>query len=207
MSAIFQCQLFNGFTLHEINQFLRRFSIETITYQKGDSLVNKNEPVNAIGIIESGEVEEIGKGLLHKAGNTFGENLLFAKDSTYPSQLVATSTTQVLYLKKDQLVQALSSYSKFLHNYLTVLSYQAQSLTEELSLLSQASIRDKIIAYIKSIYKGDLTVPIGTTKEELAKRLNVKRPSLSRELIYMRMDGILSTDRKNFYILKPEYFG
>jgi CRP/FNR family transcriptional regulator, dissimilatory nitrate respiration regulator len=170
-------------------------------------LVNKNEPVNAIGIIESGEVEEIGKGLLHKAGNTFGENLLFAKDSTYPSQLVATSTTQVLYLKKDQLVQALSSYSKFLQNYLTVLSYQAQSLTEELSLLSQASIRDKIITYIKSIYTGDSTVPIGTTKEELAKRLNVKRPSLSRELIYMRMDGILSTDRKNFYILKPEYFG
>jgi len=161
MSAIFQCQLFNGFTLHEINQFLRRFSIETITYQKGDSLVNKNEPVNAIGIIESGEVEEIGKGLLHKAGNTFGENLLFAKDSTYPSQLVATSTTQVLYLKKDQLVQALSSYSKFLQNYLTVLSYQAQSLTEELSLLSQASIRDKIITYIKSIYTGDSTVPKG----------------------------------------------
>ncbi len=76
MSAIFQCQLFQGFTLQEINQFLRRFSIETITYQKGDLLVNKNEPVNAIGIIESGEVEEIGKGLLRKAGNTFGENLL-----------------------------------------------------------------------------------------------------------------------------------
>jgi hypothetical protein len=39
------------------------------------------------------------------------------------------------------------------------------------------------------------------TKESLAKYLNVKRPSLSRELIYMRLDNLLSTDRKYFYLL------
>jgi cAMP-binding proteins - catabolite gene activator and regulatory subunit of cAMP-dependent protein kinases len=83
------------------------------------------------------------------------------------------------------------------------LSQQAQHLGEHLQLLSQASIRDKIIAYVKSKYEGDIKIPIGMTKERLAMYLNVKRPSLSRELIYMRMDGILSTDRKNFHVLDP----
>jgi CRP-like cAMP-binding protein len=83
------------------------------------------------------------------------------------------------------------------------LTQQAQSLGEHLQLLSQASLRDKILAYVKSKYQGQDKVPIGMTKEDLAKYLNVKRPSLSRELIFMRLDNMLSTDRKYFHILDP----
>jgi CRP-like cAMP-binding protein len=104
-------------------------------------------------------------------------------------------------LKKEELLQALSSYTKLLQNYLSLLSQQAQHLGEHLQLLSQASLRDKILTYVKSRYHGEDKIPIGMTKENLAKHLNVKRPSLSRELIYMRLDNVLSTDRKYFYIL------
>jgi hypothetical protein len=76
-------------------------------------------------------------------------------------------------------------------------------LGEHLRLLSQASIRDKVLAYVKSRYQGEEKIPIGMTKENLAKHLNVKRPSLSRELIYMRVDNLLATDRKYFYLLDP----
>ena len=203
MSAVFQCRLFQGFTLSEINQFFRKYSITTVTYNKGDLLALKNDPVDAIGIIESGEVFIEEDGLKKLPGTTFGENLLFSATSKYSSNIIATTTTQVLYLKKEELLNALTTYTKLLQNYLSLLSQQAQHLGEHLQLLSQASIRDKIIAYVKSKYEGDIKIPIGMTKERLAMYLNVKRPSLSRELIYMRMDGILSTDRKNFHVLDP----
>jgi CRP-like cAMP-binding protein len=203
MSAVFQCRLFQGFTLSEINQFFRKYSLTTVTYNKGDLLVQKNDPVQAIGIIESGEVFIEEDGLRKSPGTTFGENLLFSATSKYSSNIIATTTTQVLYLKKDELLLALSTYTKLLQNYLSLLSQQAQSLGEHLQLLSKTSIRDKILAYVKSRYQGEGKIPIGMTKESLAKYLNVKRPSLSRELIYMRLDNLLSTDRKYFYLLDP----
>jgi CRP-like cAMP-binding protein len=201
MSAVFQCRLFQGFTLSEINQFFRKYSLTTVTYNKGDLLVQKNDPVQAIGIIESGEVFIEEDGLRKSPGTTFGENLLFSATSKYSSNIIATTTTQVLYLKKDELLLALSTYTKLLQNYLSLLSQQAQSLGDHLQLLSKTSIRDKILAYVKSHYQGEGKIPIGMTKESLAKYLNVKRPSLSRELIYMRLDNLLSTDRKYFYLL------
>jgi CRP-like cAMP-binding protein len=201
MSAVFQCRLFQGFTLSEINQFFRKYSLTTVTYNKGDLLVQKNDPVQAIGIIESGEVFIEEDGLRKSPGTTFGENLLFSATSKYSSNIIATTTTQVLYLKKDELLLALSTYTKLLQNYLSLLSQQAQSLGDHLQLLSKTSIRDKILAYVKSRYQGEGKIPIGMTKESLAKYLNVKRPSLSRELIYMRLDNLLATDRKYFYLL------
>lgn len=201
MSAIFQCRLFQGFTLSEINQFFRKYSMTSVTYNKGDLLALKNDPVHAIGIIESGEVIIEENGVKKLPGTTFGENLLFSATNKYSSNIIATTTTQVLYLKKEELLSALSTYSKLLQNYLGLMSQQAQNLGEHLQLLSQASLRDKIVAYVKSRYEGDEKVPIGMTKESLAKYLNVKRPSLSRELIYMRLDNVLSTDRKYFHIL------
>jgi len=203
MSAVFQCRLFQGFTLSEINQFFRKYSMTTVTYKKGDLLVHKNDPVDSIGIIESGEVFIEEDGSKKSPGTTFGENLLFSTTSKYSSNIIATTTTQVLYLKKDELLVALSTYTKLLQNYLSLLSQQAQSLGEHLRLLSQASIRDKVLAYVKSRYQGEEKIPIGMTKENLAKHLNVKRPSLSRELIYMRVDNLLATDRKYFYLLDP----
>ena len=201
MSAIFQCRLFQGFTLQEINQFFRKYAMTSVTYKKGDLLAHKDDPVHAIGIIESGEVWVENQGMTQVPGATIGESLLFSTDSTYPSNIVATTTTQVLYLKKEELLNAFSSYTKLLQNYLSLLSQQAQHLGEHLQLLSQASLRDKIISFVKSKYQGSDKIPIGMTKEQLAKYLNVKRPSLSRELIYMRLDNILSTDRKYFYVL------
>ena len=175
----------------------------SITYNKGDHLARKDDPVQAVGIIESGEVL-VEEGQLKKTpGTTIGETLLFSSSSTHSSDIIAITKTQVLYLKKEELLSAFSSYTKFLQNYLAVLSQQAQSLGEHLQLLRQASLRDKIITYVKGIYQGQDKVPIGMTKEQLAKHLNVKRPSLSRELIYMRLDNILSTDRYYFYILDP----
>lgn len=203
MSAVFQCRLFQGFTLSEINQFFRKYSMTSVTYNKGDLLALKDTPVNAIGIIESGEVIIEEDGLKKTPGTTFGENLLFSETNKYSSNIIATTTTQVLYLKKEELLVALSTYTKLLQNYLSLLTQQAQSLGEHLQLLSQASLRDKILAYVKSKYQGQDKVPIGMTKEDLAKYLNVKRPSLSRELIFMRLDNMLSTDRKYFHILDP----
>ena len=201
MSAIFQSRLFQGFTLQEINQFFRKYSMTSITYKKGEMLAHKDDPVHAIGIIESGEAIVEHQGVKKSPGTTIGETLLFSSSSTYPSNIMATTTTQVLYLKKEELLSAFATYTKLLQNYLYLMSQQAQLLGEHLQLLSQASLRDKILSYVKSKYDGSDKIPIGMTKENLAKYLNVKRPSLSRELIYMRLENVLSTDRKYFYIL------
>ncbi len=64
-------------------------------------------------------------------------------------------------------------------------------------LLSQDTIRDKILFYLyqqKQIQFSD-KIKLNMTKEELANLLFIQRPSLSRELIKMRDEGLIDFDR------------
>ena len=73
-----------------------------------------------------------------------------------------------------------------------------------MKLASQKSLRDKILFYLANYAKENNTkiIPI-KSKELLANILNVPRPSLSRELINLKKDGIIEFDRTKI-ILKGE---
>ena len=212
MSMIFKCRLFKDFTLQEINNFFRKYQTLTRTYQKDDILFHKGDNCTTVGIVVSGsiDVQEIATDgscyLLSKliAGHLFGEVLLYSKQHSYPATFVASSEVEVLYIDKHELIRALGAHKKLLVNFLQLMANRALDLNNRLKVLTKPSLRSKISSYILSVSNNEDKVAIGMTKEKLAEYLSVQRPSLSRELISMKDDGLIHCDRKFFYIINRD---
>jgi len=212
MSMIFKCLLFKDFTLQEINNFFRKYQTVTRTYDKGEILFHRGANCTEVGIVVSGsiDVEEIASDgsvyFLNKliAGHLFGEVLLYSKAHNYPATLVSSTEVEVLFIDKHELIRALGAHKKLLVNFLQLMANRALDLNNRLKVLTKPSLRSKIASYVLSTSNNENKVPIGMTKEKLAEYLSVQRPSLSRELISMKEEGLIYCDRKYFYILDRE---
>jgi CRP-like cAMP-binding protein len=80
------------------------------------------------------------------------------------------------------------------------------ALSSKLKQVSMKSLRQMICNYILSLYKKDksLEINLNMSKKDWADKLGVQRPSLSRELINMKKDGLIDYDRSKIIILDLE---
>ena len=133
----------------------------------------------------------------------FGDTLIFNSNNTYLGDGIATTKLKIAYIDKANLLKLLED-KIILENYLSLLATKTLTIKNQLKLASQKSLRDKILFYLTNYAKENSTkiIPI-KSKELLANILNVPRPSLSRELINLKKDGIIEFDRTKI-ILKGE---
>lgn len=131
-------------------------------------------------------------------GMVFGDVLLFGtRSNVYPGNIITSGKTVIAVLPNDQVRDLILTSPNFSTNYLSLLSDKVYSLNHKSKLLSQDSVRDKILFYLHQEMRHQKTnkIQLNMSKEELANNLYMQRPSLSRELIKMREEGILEFDR------------
>ncbi len=138
-------------------------------------------------------------------GMVFGDVLLFGtKSNTYPGNLITNGKTLIAILPNDEVRHLIQTSPNFSTNYLSLLSDKVYSINHKSKLLSQDSVRDKILFYLHQEMKQQQNnkIHLNMSKEELANNLFMQRPSLSRELIKMREEGLIEFDRWTI-TLKP----
>lgn len=91
---------------------------------------------------------------------------------------------------------------KFLHNFLNLLSDRILLLNTKLKENTLSTLRQKICNFLIEEYKKQKTtkLKLNLTKQELAKIFNVQRPSLSRELIKMKEEGLIDFWGKEIWV-------
>ena len=121
--------------------------------------------------------------------------LLFNDNKEYLGDCICNIDTTILFIKKDNIFKLFENKT-ILENYLYIISIKNSNLRQKLKLYSQKSIEDRIMFYLLSEQKrlNSNIIPING-KEQLAKYLNIPRPSLSRELINLKEKGIIEFDR------------
>ena len=138
-------------------------------------------------------------------GQIFGDILIFSNEhNTFPGSLVTQGKTKIALIPNRVFEKFLFNDNDLLRNFLRLLSDKSYELNYKSRLLSQDSVRDKILFYLfhqRRIQKSR-TIYLNMTKEELANQLFVQRPSLSRELAKMKRDGIIDYDRYTITIKK-----
>lgn len=138
-------------------------------------------------------------------GQIFGDILMFSDISnTFPGSLITQSNTKIAYIPNEVFQEYLYTDRTLLRNFLRLFSDKAYEMNYKSKLLSQDSVRDKILFYLynqRRIQKSNLIL-LGITKEELANQLFIQRPSLSRELRKMKDDGLIDYDLKSITIKK-----
>ena len=87
-----------------------------------------------------------------------------------------------------------------------LLSNKILVLNKKIKNLSFDTIREKICSYILDEYKKQKSknIILPFTRKEMAENLGVQRPSLSREFIKMKEEGLIDFNKNNVTILDME---
>ncbi len=211
IDSLTQCILFEGLTLAELENL-----ILNINYSVSDNCKDcvecrtcmvaiEGDICHSLGIVIQGELEvqkhyASGKVVtlakLNK-GKTFGEAIAFSETNVYPATIVSSKGSIILYISKKDIIAMCSSYPKVLNNFMQLLSSKILLLNRKIKELSFETLRQKISNYILSQYEIQKTtsITIPMSRKSLAEHLGVQRPSLSREFVNMKTDGLIDFNK------------
>lgn len=204
--------LFKDIDEERYSDVLRLLDNKIRSYDKGETIIRFGDRIQSAGIVIEGSVEgtffnegynEISMSRFTK-GMIFGEALASLNTNNSPMEVKALEKTMVLFLKLSKLqdVSADPNLARTLYKNLVFLLAQKNAfLNLKVRILSQKSLKDKIIMYISSLPEdcdGYHTIPFNKTS--LASFLNANRSALERELSKMVNDHIVTINRRKIKI-------
>lgn len=206
------CPLFKGCKDEQIKIMLERIDLKASSYIKMQPVAIEDEPCTSIGIIVKGGVEiqklySSGKIVTLNTiseGGIFGEVIIFSEMERYPATIVSNDNTTISYISKNDVIKLCSFSSQFLNNFMSILSNKILMLNRKIKVLSFQTIRQKVSNYIleESGKQKSPIISLSCSRQEMADNLGIPRPSLSRELIKMRDEGIIDFYRNTIKIIK-----
>lgn len=150
------------------------------------------------GTVQLGQVNAAGRQNYMeyvREGQGFGEVDLFLEHKEYRYFAAAKSEVTVLAISRHFFYGTCEKncehHHKIIFNLLRIFAKEADRNTRKLHLLTSGSLRQRIAGYLMEQSGGKEEVVLTMKREELAAYLNTARPSLSRELSWMRDMGVI----------------
>ena len=213
MMVLSQCLLFQSLDAAVIHEMLQQVSHQVVSYQREQLIAVEDDLCRHVSVLLSGQVavqKVYGSGravtvATFSTGDIFGEVMVYA-DHPLPSTIMALTQVSLLQLPRESVLTLCQMSPPFLENLMRLLSNKVWLLNEKLKLLSYASIRQKITGTLLSLYQeqGSTQLTLGISRQEMADRLGIPRPSLSRELALMKSDGLIDYWKQSVRLLKLE---
>ncbi len=211
---ISKSNLFYNINEEEQISMMNCFKTYTKSYRLGEVICFFDETDDGIGIIESGKAQVVqilpngSQTILEylSEGDIFGQ-LFYHYAGKENISVEATANCVVRFIDYEHIVKrcsrACAHHSQLVHNVLRMMSEKAQSICEHLEVLSQRSIRERLMSYfeILSAQKESKTIELPFTMSALADYLSVDRSAMSRELGKMRDEGIIKVDKRKITLL------
>lgn len=206
-----KCAVFSGIDEKLLVEILNMVNTRITSYGRSQTIAFEGDECSSIGIVLDGHVEIqklflSGKTLTISTlspGDTFGEVIVFSNMRRYPSTIVSSSSSKVMYIGRDDIVQLCLSDKGILKNFMELLSNKILMLNRKITLLSFDTLREKVCNYFMDEYRKqkskDILLPL--SRKEMAEALGVQRPSLSREFINMKDEGLIDFDKNRVTLL------
>ncbi|WP_243122858.1 Crp/Fnr family transcriptional regulator [Haloimpatiens lingqiaonensis] len=211
LGTLRSCYLFKEINEDEIGKLLHNVECMVNSYSKGEIIATEGELCSKIGIVIEGAVEAqkiyaSGKIVTIdklNIGNTFGEAIIFSNTNKYPATIMSSNSSKVLFIHKKDIINLCSMEKKILNNFMNILSNKILMLNRKIKNMSYKTLRQKIAGFIFDEYKkqGSNTINLPYSRKETAEHLGIPRPSLSRELIRMKEEGIIDFYKNSIKIL------
>ena len=175
---------------------------------KGNIIFHEGDVCESIGVIISGKIDIVsysfeGKEMLInslKAGEIFGNNLLFSSSPIYRGDVVAKEKTVVAFISRDNLVYLLQNNKEFLDLYLQAQSDKAKLLTARIQLLSFPNAEERLFYYASKNHNLIEYKNVTT----LAATLGVQRETLSRLLTSLIKRHLIKKEKGKITVLKKK---
>lgn len=207
-------RLFYNIEEAERDSMLHCFNSRMKNYSSGEIICFYTDRDMGIGIVEQGKacvVHSLPNGsrtILENLdeGDIFGQ-LFYFHAARENISVEATSNCVIRYINYEHLVKrcgkACKHHSQLVSNVLQMVQEKTQHICEHLEVLSQRSIRERLISYfeILSARKGSSTFELPFTISNLADYLSVDRSAMSRELGKMKNEGLIRMEKRKVTLL------
>lgn len=205
------CRLFSTLTDQEYQSIMETVHYKKRTFEKNEILFSPLDSTDHIAIIIKGSVE------IHQLEvsghdiilDSMGPYQLIAGPSVYSSHpqyantVMATKKSQVILIDKEEWRRLISLEPKLLDAFLQFLSDKVLFMSFRLNLLSQPTLKKKIVAYLlkQQQEKNRPFIHLPYSKKKLSDYLNAQPQSLSRTLKQLVEEGYIEMDKNTIRLL------
>lgn len=210
ISGISSINLFNDFTIEELNKVFHVSKFEIKEYGKEQVIHLQNEICHTLDIVLNGQVtvqkiDEYGNVLtinVFSNMDIIGANLIFSSRNYYPMTVAAKTSTTIIHIQRELILELCQSNVNFMVGLMKEISDRTIILTDKINAISLKTIRQCIIEFLRYEYhiQKSNVIRLNMSKKDLSERLGIQRSSLSRELSKMREDGLLEYDVRTITI-------
>ncbi len=207
-----------GLSEAEREEFIAASNAKALTYEKNGTVFHEGDRPAFLYILLSGAVHiqksafsgrPVLLATVDAPGDMFGEVYLFLKQP-YDISVEAATETRVLALPGaafDGDRQPVSRLRFLLQrNLLAVFARKTYAMNRKIQVLGGGSLREKLARLLFQEMDENGVTELTASRETLANRLAVARPSLSRELGALHREGILRVDGRRIAVADWERF-
>ena len=217
LNTIIKTRLFDNIDKTEIPNILNNFKSQKKLYEKGNIIIDMGDKVEAIYLILNGKIEiskeydDTRKNIVNilESGEIFAEAMALSTNKI--SQITAISLSKSELIKIDIKNIFDNNFEKnkninkniFIENLLKIISDKNKFLSIKNDILSQKSLRSKIILYLEymSNMQKSEKINIPYSRDKLAEFISADRSALSRELNRLAKEKMIELNGNKINII------
>ena len=138
------------------------------------------------------------------AGDVFGAVSVFGDWGENFSSIIAKTDTTLYYLSEESLKQALTQFPDFALNYIRFLTDRVRFLNRRLDTFCAGETQNKLYEFLITQADDNGEVKFDINMTELARRLNIGRTSLYRDISLLEQSGLIKRNGKKFLLNKGD---
>ena len=179
--------IFRTFNEKQIENIFSKIHYQIKDYPKNELVFFRGDTINHIIIIYIPSQQIVAPAFI------------FGDVSTFPVDLITVEKTKLLFLDKNDFLELLQTDKTLLINFINEISNKGQLLSKRIWFnFTNKTITEKIISYVKQNQKNGI-ITFYPNISELAKKFEITRPSLSREISSLCNKGFLTKISNNQY--------
>ena len=214
-----KCQLFNGISADELKKLYKCLRAKEVKFEQGAEICAYDNDKGILGVVSEGKVDIKKINLdgnftilehIQKNG-VFSDIFTFTVTEANFIGAYASEPTTVIFFDYPSVFKrcekACEYHSIFVENLLKIVIQKSKMLSQRVEVLSNKTIREKIISYASIVVKntGSSTFTLPMSLTSLAEYLCVDRSAMMRELKKLSNEGIIKTNKRIFTVIKKGY--
>ncbi|WP_302272965.1 Crp/Fnr family transcriptional regulator [Brachyspira aalborgi] len=213
LNTIIKTHLFDNIDKKEIPNILNNFKSQKKLYEKGNIIIDMGDKVEAIYLILNGKIEiskeydDTRKNIVNilESGEIFAEAMALSTNKISQITAISLSKSEILKINIKYIFDNNLEKNKniFIENLLKIISDKNKFLSMKNDILSQKSLRSKIILYLEymSNMQKSEKINIPYSRDKLAEFISADRSALSRELNRLAKEKMIELNGNKINII------
>ncbi|MBR6072828.1 MAG: Crp/Fnr family transcriptional regulator [Bacilli bacterium] len=201
---MFDFPVFDGIEESDVKKLLTEFNALTLTFRKDATVLSNVSNTDSFFIIQEGKANIVRynfngtKTIMEKMekGDIFGAFSGTIEDDLY---VIAAEDSKIIVFEYKRLINRsgknVEAHNKLIDNVLNKLADKLSYFNERIEILTEKTIRDKLLKYFGYLSKKQITksIIIPFTLSDLSDYLAVDRSAMMREIKNLNEDGLIAS--------------